>query len=229
VTTLCVLLFPPFTLPAAALLRVFALDATVCGNDVRLPATTRWCPVVVRTMPEHSADSALHIGAFRSQQTITLPIHNGGCAGSLCQKNKPKRTLIAFVIPLVPKLARLGAGLSTSYQTPNKVGTRKVDFCFPHSPSLFIPEGHILGIGSVAGVEVLAAIACILAAVFFLCTSCLNKGFPLPFSLQLVPVMAPSIPKFADLCRVGYEYRCKLPLTLTMRVSVFERAATSLF
>ncbi len=94
---------------------------------------------------------------------------------------------------------------------------------------MFIPEGHILGIGSVAGVEVLAAIACFHTAVFFLCTSCLNKGFPLPFSLQLVTVMAPSIHRFAGLCRFGYGYRCKLPLTLTIRVSVFERAATSLF
>ncbi len=109
-------------------------------------------------MPEHSADSALHIGAFRIQQTITLPIHNDGCAGSLCQKNKPKRTLIAFVVPLVPKLARLCAGLNTSYQTYHKDGTHQIDFCFPLSPSLFTPEGHILGIGSVAGVEVLAVV-----------------------------------------------------------------------
>jgi hypothetical protein len=93
---------------------------------------------------------------------------------------------------------------------------------------LFAPEGRILGIGSVAEVEILAAITHIDAAVFYLCTSCSNKGFPLPFSLLLVPVMATSVPRFADLCRVGYKYRCKLPLTLTIRVSVFERAATSL-
>ncbi len=76
--------------------------------------------------------------------------------------------------------------------------------------------------------EVLAAVAHTFAAVFFLCTSCSNKGYPPPSSLLLVLVMATSVPRFADVCRVGFENRCKLLLKLPIRASAFERAATSL-